>query len=146
MKKIACILACAMISAASISAYADIPDISELSVDELVQLRDQIDTALFENGGAVELPFGDYVVGRDIAPGIYVIRPHIVEETEDNYGYYYYEMYENVDDDSSLDHNTVDSVQELKITLEEGMLFHIEYYSGPKLALTIEKASALFMD
>ena len=58
-------------------ALADLPDISGLSFDELVQLREQVNIAImqqkeFQN---VEVPAGVYEIGKDIPAGHWTITP-----------------------------------------------------------------------
>lgn len=48
-------------------------DISGMGTEDLLKLKTQINESLFANGGLVELPCGEYVAGRDIAAGSYVI-------------------------------------------------------------------------
>ena len=54
---------------------ADI-DLSSLSVEELVDLKYQIDDELYEKQGYLDLNEGYYVVGKDIAPGEYTIKAY----------------------------------------------------------------------
>jgi len=55
-------------------AFAETPiDISSMSTEELLSLREQITSHLLDTKGIVELPAGDYIVGQDIAPGSYTI-------------------------------------------------------------------------
>lgn len=48
-------------------------DISGMTTEELLKLKTQINDSLFAKNGMVELPCGEYVAGRDIAAGSYVI-------------------------------------------------------------------------
>lgn len=57
-------------------------DFSSYSVNELLAIRDQVDEALYSQGGKTILPFGEYVVGRDIAAGSYTISPHNEDSEE----------------------------------------------------------------
>ena len=52
---------------------ADLPDISELSVEELIELNHQIQFRLFSENliNGVEVPSGVYIVGEDIPEGTY---------------------------------------------------------------------------
>lgn len=68
-KKLVALLTAIAIS--TMPVYAAIPDIVGLTMDELVELRAAVNDAIFENGGAVEIMAGIYVVGRDIAAGSY---------------------------------------------------------------------------
>ena len=51
--------------------FADLPDLSGLSYDELVQLRDKINLAIWnsEEWQEVTVPIGVWVVGEDIPVG-----------------------------------------------------------------------------
>lgn len=66
----------ALVSAMVLSitpAYATIPDISGLSLEELTELKVAVDAAVFEHGGKVEFAEGTYYVGRDIKAGSYTL-------------------------------------------------------------------------
>lgn len=69
-KLLAVLLTCTL----AVPAFAATPDISGLTIDELVEYRTEIDAAIYENGGYVELPEQTYVVGVDILAGDYNIR------------------------------------------------------------------------
>lgn len=59
------------------SAAADLPDLSGLSFDELVQLRDQLNLAIWnsQDWQEVTVPAGVWQIGVDIPAGHWVIRP-----------------------------------------------------------------------
>ena len=76
MKKLlALILAVALILPAA--ALADLPDISGLSYDELVQLKDKINLAMWncEEWQEVTVPEGVWEIGKDIPEGHWTIVP-----------------------------------------------------------------------
>ena len=54
-----------------IIALADLPDISGLTYDELVELKNQIDSAIWASGEwqSVTVPAGLYKIGKDIPAG-----------------------------------------------------------------------------
>ena len=54
-----------------IIALADLPDISGLTYDELVELKNQIDSAIWASDGwqSVTVPTGLYKIGKDIPAG-----------------------------------------------------------------------------
>ena len=56
-------------------AMADLPDISGLSFDELVQLRDQLNLAIWnsEDWQEVKVPIGAWKIGEDIPVGKWTI-------------------------------------------------------------------------
>lgn len=55
------------------AAFADLPDISSLSKDELIQLDRMIQSVLFDQAlpAGVLVPAGDYIVGVDLPAGDY---------------------------------------------------------------------------
>lgn len=59
------------------SAFADLPDISHLSFNELVELRDQIDIAIWnsQEWQEVTVPAGIWTVGEDIPAGYWTVTP-----------------------------------------------------------------------
>lgn len=64
---------------------ADLPDISNLSYEELVALKDQINLAMWnsQEWQEVSVPFGTYKIGEDIPAGHWTISPGI------SHGYFY---------------------------------------------------------
>ena len=59
------------------AALADLPDISGLTLDELIQLRDMVNKAIFASEGykQVEVPPGFWKIGADIPAGYWTISP-----------------------------------------------------------------------
>ena len=59
-----------------VAALADLPDISGLSFDELVQLKDQINLAMWnsQEWQEVTVPAGVWEIGNDIPEGHWTIR------------------------------------------------------------------------
>ena len=55
---------------------ADLPDISSLSYDELVSLRDQLNIAIWNSADwqEVEVPEGIWTVGKDIPAGHWTVK------------------------------------------------------------------------
>ena len=75
MKKIlAIILVVALILPAA--AFADIPDISSLTNDELLTLNHEIQLRLFSEKlvNGIQIPAGKYIIGEDIPEGIYRVE------------------------------------------------------------------------
>lgn len=75
MKKlITIILALALLLPAA--SLADLPDISGLTVDELLELNHQIQLRLFSEKliDGVDVPAGDYIVGEDVPAGTYRMK------------------------------------------------------------------------
>lgn len=64
---------------------ADLPDLSGLSYDELVELREQINLAIWnsEEWQEVSVPPGLWKIGEDIPAGHWTIKPGI------SHGYFY---------------------------------------------------------
>ena len=76
MKKLLTIIL-AMAMFLPVVSLAELPDISGLSFDELVQLKDQISLAMWnsQEWQEVTVPAGVWVVGEDIPEGHWSIRP-----------------------------------------------------------------------
>ncbi len=70
-------LACSLALSPLLPSRADGVDLSDMSFDELVALRDQIDMAIWSSAEwqEVEVPEGIYQVGKDIPAGHWSIRP-----------------------------------------------------------------------
>ena len=70
MKKLISLLLALILTLPAI-ALADLPDISSLSYDELVQLKDQINLAMWnsQEWQEVTVPIGVWAVGKDIPVG-----------------------------------------------------------------------------
>ena len=83
LKRFACVLL--VLVFLPIVSLADLPDLSGLSYDELVQLRDQINIAIWNSAEwqEVSVPPGLWKIGDDIPAGHWTIRPGI------NHGYFY---------------------------------------------------------
>ncbi len=72
MKKLICIMIALLIP---VAAFAEV-DLSGMSYDELVQLKDQVSLAIWESEEwqEVEVPAGVYTVGEDIPAGKWTIK------------------------------------------------------------------------
>lgn len=117
------------------SALADV-DLSGMSFDELVALRNQIDQALLASDGwqEVSVPAGVYHIGEDIPAGKWTIRPADGQTTEVYYGAGLKNGGSSIDDvydvvqitspdDSYAEYNDVASVS---WTLEDGSYIKVE--------------------
>ena len=94
MKKLlACVLALILIGCA---ALAEI-DLSGMSYEELVALKDQINLAIWNSAEwqEVEVPTGVWVVGEDIPAGWWTVRPATENE------YFYVSVFDEINDTSS---------------------------------------------
>lgn len=117
------------------SALADV-DLSGMSFDELVALRNQIDQAIWASDGwqEVSVPAGVYHIGEDIPAGKWTIRPADGHTAEVSYGPsledggasinrgYGYEQITSPNDSYSK-YNDIDCVN---WTLEDGAYIMIE--------------------
>lgn len=75
MKRLLCVLF--VLSLLPVAALADLPDLSGLSFDELVQLRGQINLAIWNSQEWQEVTIspGVYEIGVDIPAGHWSVRP-----------------------------------------------------------------------
>jgi len=75
MKRFFCILFSLFLL--PVVSFADLPDLSGLSADELISARDQLNLLIWnsESWQSVEVPAGVYVVGVDIPAGHWTLKP-----------------------------------------------------------------------
>ena len=113
------------------AAYCEEMPIESMSLEELFTLRAAIDSRIFELSGA-ELDSstiyeGVYIVGKDIAPGRYLMTCN--KETDDQFDEdFAYYLYQNEDDYRSYRLLHSDSVSvngSLSVTLEDCMVFYV---------------------
>lgn len=117
------------------SALADV-DLSGMSFDDLVALRNQIDQAIWASDGwqEVTVPAGVYHVGEDIPAGKWTIRPADSQTAEVYYGAGLKNGGASIDDvydvvqitspdDAYAEYNDVSSVS---WTLEDGSYIKVE--------------------
>lgn len=73
------------------AALADLPDISSLSYDELIQLKDQLNLAIWnsQEWQEVEVPAGTYQIGVDIPVGHWTLR---VAAKHDSFNVFYFDV------------------------------------------------------
>lgn len=104
-------------------ALADLPDISGLSHDELIQLNHQIQLRLFSEQlvNGVKVPPGTYTIGEDIPAGSYRV------EVEGENGMYAVYDANGEPTDSSLCGSFHDVLEFGKLILTEGTTFEIKY-------------------
>ena len=76
MKKLFIVLLIVLLAFPPLS-FADSIDLSNLSFDELVSLREEINLALWktEEWQQVTVPAGTYIIGKDIPAGHWTIKP-----------------------------------------------------------------------
>lgn len=70
-------LAAALLITAPKPAAADLPDISGLTFDELVELREQLNLAIWQSADwqEVTVPAGTWTIGEDIPAGHWTLTP-----------------------------------------------------------------------
>ena len=140
MKRLLCVLFA--LTLLPVYALADLPDLSGLSFDELVQLREQINLAIWNSSEwqQVTVPAGVYVIGVDIPAGHWTLKPPagdsvVIEyfKTADETGKrpgdvvngYYYESL--ADEDSP--YASFVYMREVDIDMKEG--FYLSIVNGP---------------
>ena len=112
-------------------------DISGLSNEELIELQEEIDQKLLENGAVDTINPGFYIVGKDIKAGTYELSSKAIELEDMTLVYVYdsKEDYDNDIDNYSLsyqvgtwnpDSSTPNEYHSVSVTLEEGNLISIE--------------------
>ena len=81
MKRILCCLFILILL--PVVSLADLPDISGLSFDELVQLREQLNLAIWnsQEWQRVTVPAGAYEIGVDIPEGYWTMTPNYIDDT-----------------------------------------------------------------
>lgn len=81
MKRFACVLL--VLFLLPVYSLADLPDISGLSFDELLQLREQALLAMWNSDKwqEVRVPAGVYEIGVDIPEGYWTMTPEYEEDT-----------------------------------------------------------------
>lgn len=86
MKKLFALILVLILAAGT--AAADLPDLSGLSFDELVALRDQLNLAMWssQEWQEVTVPVGVWEVGKDIPAGHWTIFPKEDGATQIHYG------------------------------------------------------------
>lgn len=108
-------------------ASAEIPSVSELTLDELYLLRRSIDEEVAKRtiSGSDTIYVGRYVVGRDILSGLYLLTPITLIEDKN---YLYVAVYNKKSSDEA-DHYYWDEDLYLGetafINLAEGMIFEV---------------------
>lgn len=161
MKKIIAIFVGLVMLVSSCTVFASDVDLSGKSVEELIALRDAVDDAIFAAGGKTIVEGGEYLVGRDIAAGTYVIS--VYSTVEENYpkGLASYTIWLTKDskakwgDADSDDHSPYCSIYyeyiagaegPVRATLEDGQVLELDALNEGTI-ITIEKsAGGLFMD
>ena len=94
MKRIFALLL-ALVCFFSVSAFADLPDISSLSFDELVALQNEIMLTMWklEEWQEVTVPAGTYKIGESIPAGHWSLR---VAAKHDSFNVFYFDVLDDV--------------------------------------------------
>ena len=123
-------------------AYSETIDLDAMSVDELVELRNDVIAALYSKNGAVSLPEGRYVAGKDIAVGTYTI----VQCEEDTWSVV--GVYESLDAKEPKYNKYIYDHAEMSATLAEGEVLdvHIVEAGSGTCPLVIFQSAPLFMN
>lgn len=139
MKKviIVAVLLAAIIGTTNVSAAVAGIDISGLSNEELIELREEIDQTLSDNGETDTINPGVYIVGKDIKAGTYELSSKAIESIDWTFVYVYNskEDYDNDNDNYSLsyivgnrdsDETELNEYHSVSVTLEEDNVISIE--------------------
>ena len=124
------------------AALADLPDISNLSYDELIQLKDSINLAIWnsQEWQEVTVPQGIWVVGEDIPAGTWTVKcaadsfsAITISDTLNEMGtdleYSDYYHYESVTSPDSRIFEKDKDITEYTFTVKAGDYIKIEYAS-----------------
>ena len=124
------------------AAFADLPDISNLSYDELVQLKDSINLAMWnsQEWQEVTVPQGIWIVGEDIPAGTWTIKcatdsfssitfGDTLNEMGTDIEYSQYYHYESITSPDSSIYEKDKDITEYTITVKNGDYIKIEYSS-----------------
>lgn len=121
--------------------FAEIPDLSGLTDDEIVELLGIINEELVRRGinKSAELPAGKYVGGRDLPAGAYIISC----KTDENHHGIVWVSAANDDlknDYPSIlyDHVSFSSEEQYRVTIEEGGILNLPFTA------TVTISSGLF--
>lgn len=147
MKKVLSLLVALLLVCTA--AYAEAPDLSAMTLEELVELHKLLDAELVaRNAGAHStITEGMYTAGKSIKPGTYKITCTEVYgeegctihtfESEDNYslyelgmGYGYGGSYDSLMNAYLVYSGNIEVGKSITVQLTEGMVLHIEGGSG----------------
>lgn len=118
MKKfISLIIALATILLVFISAYADV-DLKSMDVNDLNELRVEIENEILSKGGDVQIASGKYKCGKDLAEGSYELKL-----LEDKFAAY--NIYDSNNEQIEVNYLHYDSY--VRVTIEKGMTLEISH-------------------
>lgn len=123
-------------------AYSETIDLDAMSVDELVELGNDVIEALYSKNGAISLPEGKYVAGKDIAVGTYTI----VQCEDDTRSII--KVFESIDSKESKYRNDISNHTEMSVTLTEGEVLDVDIVKvgSGTCPLIIFQSAPLFMN
>jgi len=165
MKKLSFLVLVIIFSCAVLSVYSegsnvvDFDNLSSISDTDLISYKNLIETELSNRGLSTALYDGDYLVGRDIAPGYYTIKFFAYSpgysNSNSHLGVYVYISQDIMDSyfkreidkqvDATVIQKELRDSGELQIFLEEGQVVNV-WGTHKESATFIEKATPLFMD
>ena len=148
MKRIASLIVCVLLAFVGM-AYAETDiDLSGYNVEDLIELQKQISDTLFEKGNAM-LYDGDYIVGKDIPEGDFVITLHSEDRTLVVWVYKTATSRDEYDNAGSErdwhDYYTradLSGKSDLRVSLSDGQMLTVRGYE--QCAATISKIEPLF--
>ena len=133
---------CLVLCFLPVVAFADLPDLSGLSFDELLQLQNQLNFSIWNSKEwkHVEVPTGVYIIGVDIPAGHWTIKPPagdgvVIEyfKEVDETGKRPLNTLSNYDAESIADENSsyasIVPMREVDFILKEG--FYLTIVNGP---------------
>ncbi len=139
MKKFLCLLI-ALLLVGTI-ALSESVDLSSMTNDELLALKDQVVQEINERGITTDphLLSGIYIAGSDITPGKYII--HVPSGQSSGYIYVYENKEKLEKNESAYEHYIVyDKEQDFYVSLEESNVLSIDKLEG---YATISKADKI---
>lgn len=125
-------------------------DLSGMSVDELVELSNAVTDELYSREGSLQLLFdGDYVVGKDIPEGDYIITNFGDDSQLFVWVYKSVELKDEYDRDSSgkdyhdyFERYNMSGKSHIRVSLSEGQVLSVGGYHS--CTSVIAKAKSLF--
>ena len=124
---LSCLLACLLMIPA---ALADVPDLSGLTDDEIIELQGKVNQELVSRGisKSADLPAGKYTAGKDFPAGTYIIT---CKTDDDHHGIVWVSA---PGDDLNNDYPSVlykhvsfNSEEQFRITIEEGGILNLPF-------------------
>lgn len=126
MKRLIIVFGCMLML--TFPAFAENLDVSDMTSEELIKLRDEISNEFAARGVEI-FPSGRYVVGRDINPGNYLYTCCKIAESQEYVSIYLYK-----DETAEENHDSIlarlDSGEEYYMNLTEGMVVLVANATG----------------